>query len=454
MALILVATDFSACSRTAVALAAALARRRRAWLLLLHAVQAPPVGFPTLPASALSWEAELRTAAEIELRRLASDVCQSGIEVEARVDVGPPARTILDTAADTQADLIVMGTHGRQGAAHLFLGSVAEHVVRRTLVPVLVTRDGPLVIPRWEGRQTLELSVTMDGSTASAAALTWAAAFARPNPRQLTLTRVYSPREEAIRYGLDQPWGELPREADLVPLLERDLRSRAADLIGDVPLRLRFCAAGHDAEEVLTQDASAVGADALVVGLSRQRARAAFSTGAILRRSSVPVFCVPEAAVPARPRLPEVSSILVAADLSDASEAVARSAYGLLRQTGGRIELVMINVLGPADGSGGVPLVPSLGIDERKSLEAQLRALIPAEAALAGVTTNVSVLDARVAAEGILAAAERLDVDLVAVGSHGRSGVGRALLGSVAEDVARRSSRPVLIVGARASETR
>jgi nucleotide-binding universal stress UspA family protein len=52
-----------------------------------------------------------------------------------------------------------------------------------------------------------------------------------------------------------------------------------------------------------------------------------------------------------------------------------------------------------------------------------------------------------------VAAAERLDVDLVALGSHERSGFGRALLGSVAEEVARRSLRPVIIVRARPRET-
>ena len=79
-------------------------------------------------------------------------------------------------------------------------------------------------------------------------------------------------------------------------------------------------------------------------------------------------------------------------------------------------------------------------------LESRLRALVPPEVEAAGIMTNVSVIEARFAAEGILAAAERLDVDLIAVASHGRSGIKRAVLGSVAEEVSRRSARPVLIV--------
>ena len=60
--------------------------------------------------------------------------------------------------------------------------------------------------------------------------------------------------------------------------------------------------------------------------------------------------------------------------------------------------------------------------------------------------THVSVIEAPVVDDAIVAAAERHDVDVIAVGSHGRSGLSRTLIGSVAEQVARRSRRPVFIV--------
>ena len=74
------------------------------------------------------------------------------------------------------------------------------------------------------------------------------------------------------------------------------------------------------------------------------------------------------------------------------------------------------------------------------------RAEIPGDATEHGIATHVSVLEGRFAAEAILQAAKRLDVDAIALGSHGRRGLGRALLGSVAEEVARKAARPVLIV--------
>jgi len=64
------------------------------------------------------------------------------------------------------------------------------------------------------------------------------------------------------------------------------------------------------------------------------------------------------------------------------------------------------------------------------------------------------VIEARAVPEAIVGAAERLGVDLVALGSHERSGVSRAVLGSVADEVARTCSRPVLVVSDRAIQSR
>ena len=86
---------------------------------------------------------------------------------------------------------------------------------------------------------------------------------------------------------------------------------------------------------------------------------------------------------------------------------------------------------------------------ERAQIGKQLRALVPADAAALGITTHVSVIDGGKPAETIVAAAERLNVDAISLASHGRSGVARAVIGSVAEAVVRGARRPVLVVPAR-----
>ena len=62
------------------------------------------------------------------------------VPVEHRLEEGNPVAEILRVAQESQCDLIVMGTHGRTGLAHLLMGSIAEPVVRKATCPVLVVK--------------------------------------------------------------------------------------------------------------------------------------------------------------------------------------------------------------------------------------------------------------------------------------------------------------------------
>ena len=66
--------------------------------------------------------------------------------VEYRVQDGDPAIEILGVAREARCDLIVMGTHGRSGLAHLVMGSVAERVVREGPCPVLTIKQSRAVV--------------------------------------------------------------------------------------------------------------------------------------------------------------------------------------------------------------------------------------------------------------------------------------------------------------------
>jgi universal stress protein A len=135
---ILVATDFSPTSKDALEYGRMLAEHFGASLHLLHVCERPAM------AAALT-EGYANTMAEVqkELRRIAGDRLASMIApdwivpVTTEVVTGPPARSIVEVAGDRGVSLIVIGTHGYGGVAHLVLGSVAEHVVRTALCPVL-----------------------------------------------------------------------------------------------------------------------------------------------------------------------------------------------------------------------------------------------------------------------------------------------------------------------------
>ncbi|TDR41585.1 nucleotide-binding universal stress UspA family protein [Tahibacter aquaticus] len=74
------------------------------------------------------------------LRDAATAFAAAGIAVESRTAVGDPADVVLQEQAATQADLVVMGSHGRGAWRNLLLGSVVTKVLARSPVPVLVVR--------------------------------------------------------------------------------------------------------------------------------------------------------------------------------------------------------------------------------------------------------------------------------------------------------------------------
>jgi nucleotide-binding universal stress UspA family protein len=144
---ILVPTDFSPGSDAALAWARDLAQQCAARLSLLHVVTDPrAMGFWTpevyVPPAPETRERLLREAKERLERTLpADDRSRFGVTIDARI--GAVAETILEAAREQHVDLIVMGTHGRHGLAHLLLGSVAERVLRNASCPVLTTHAAP-----------------------------------------------------------------------------------------------------------------------------------------------------------------------------------------------------------------------------------------------------------------------------------------------------------------------
>lgn len=81
-----------------------------------------------------------REAAEELLADAEATAAEHGVAIDTETRVGDPAREVVDAAADRDVDRIVIGSHGRSGAARVLLGSVAERVARRAPVPVTIVR--------------------------------------------------------------------------------------------------------------------------------------------------------------------------------------------------------------------------------------------------------------------------------------------------------------------------
>lgn len=214
---ILAPVDFGACSETALGQALAiLALRPEARLRVVHVYEPPyyaPEALVNLPGEPpLPMIDYVRQQAERQLDAfMATHRGEAGQaeRIDSRIAAGLAFEEIPREASAWNADLMVMGTHGRQGLSHLLLGSVAERVIRQAPCPVLVIRattkepTAPLAFDR--------VLVPVDFGPDSVAAAKLGLAMAAGGPSQVTLLHVVPtpayagevmvPRAGGIRLG-------------------------------------------------------------------------------------------------------------------------------------------------------------------------------------------------------------------------------------------------------------
>lgn len=140
---ILVPTDFGACSDRALAYAVELARAVGAEVAVMHAYEIPMVGFPDGAWVATpELASRISEGAQIGLKKALDTFAGAGVPMISILKQGPTWRTVIDTATEIGAGMVVMGTHGRHGLPRALLGSVTEKVVRSAHCPVLTLHSG------------------------------------------------------------------------------------------------------------------------------------------------------------------------------------------------------------------------------------------------------------------------------------------------------------------------
>lgn len=138
---ILCPVDFSETSNYALAYATEMAHQFQANIKLLHVIQLPAHPMDTNDLMPLEeFETEYAARFQEQLEKLVQRESDKGVEVEGLQATGIPYDEIINAADELNADMIVMGTHGRTGLAHFLIGSVAERVVRMSPQPVLTVR--------------------------------------------------------------------------------------------------------------------------------------------------------------------------------------------------------------------------------------------------------------------------------------------------------------------------
>ncbi len=139
---ILFPTDFSNGARAAMDHAVSLASDYKAKLILLYVIQDISIAEWYIPSSLSVTDLveEMQKSAWKEMDKWTAEVSAKVGDVAKAVVRGVPFVEIIKTAKEKNADLIVIGTHGRTGIDHMLFGSTAEKVVRKAPCPVLTVR--------------------------------------------------------------------------------------------------------------------------------------------------------------------------------------------------------------------------------------------------------------------------------------------------------------------------
>ncbi len=225
---ILVPLDGSALAEEAIGISAAIARASAAAIdvTLVHQ-PFPFAGFNDGPWNAEQWKDEEKylasTAVEIETG--------AAVPTTHAVVSGECVEMICARAHDVRADLIVMTSHGRTGISRAWIGSVADGVIRRSAVPVLMLRAAKTKGARRAPRKLFKrVLVPLDGSALAASALGPACDLARCNDARLFLLRVVQPVPLIIT-DVGMPYAAtpfIPDDAATRPLVAEAKKEMAA----------------------------------------------------------------------------------------------------------------------------------------------------------------------------------------------------------------------------------
>lgn len=291
---LLLATDSSEAARQAEGYACYLARLWGAELIAVTILEFPTGMNPKHPVNEI-YLGELLKDATRNLAEAKARVTEQGIVIDTRIATGIPSEELLTAARKEEADLLIVGTKGKTGLAHVLLGSTAERVIRVAPCPVLVVRAGgartagkPAACHQIEFGRIL---VPVDFSDCSLDAVEYAALWAHQLKGAITLLHVLEP----VSYGLDFTLGQ---SAERQRTKER-IHSRLEQIAG--ALRRAGATADHRVQggypaDSILDHVRASRADLIVMGTHGWRGLSHVLMGsvaeAVLRQAPCPVLAV------------------------------------------------------------------------------------------------------------------------------------------------------------------
>jgi nucleotide-binding universal stress UspA family protein len=175
--------------------AVSLAKDFRAKIFLLHVMELPVYGQDLSlmhPRAVISARHKLMET----MQQWVEKIKNQGVETDGDFVTGVPSWEILDAAKKHEPDLIVMGTHGRTGLAHIMLGSTAERVIQRARCPVLTVKAVPG--PSGKEKSVSEVSHPTIGQTPGSRTITFCHLCGQPSQDIVCETCKIRVQEEAF----------------------------------------------------------------------------------------------------------------------------------------------------------------------------------------------------------------------------------------------------------------
>lgn len=195
---LLLATDLSDWAARAEEYARSLAASWQAHLTTMTVLEFPPGLNPDYPVNQQYLTQRISEATE-QLADFKQRALQRGIAVSTRIATGIPSEEINAAAQAEDSDLVIIGTRGKTGLAHVLLGSTAERVIRAAPCPVLAVHMAKDASTSDHGVRLERILVPIDFSDCSLDALEFAVLVAKQSKASIDLLHVLEP----VTYGLD-----------------------------------------------------------------------------------------------------------------------------------------------------------------------------------------------------------------------------------------------------------
>ena len=287
---LLLATDFSDEARRAEEYASALAASWQIPLSVMTVLEFPPGMNPDYAVNK-QYLTDRMHEVSTRLAEFKERIRRRGIVATTHIVNGIPSERVIAAAQSEEADLLVVGTRGKSGLAHVLLGSTAERVIRSAPCPVLAVPTLKDDLSTEESISLKRILVPTDFSDCSLDALEYAAVVASQSKASVEILHVLEP----VYYGLDFTFehaGERERKRKQIAQVLEDV---SADL-SKAGILVKTGIRGGIPPDTILEYVQTSASDLIIMGTHGRRGLSHLMTGsvteAVLRRGRCPVLAV------------------------------------------------------------------------------------------------------------------------------------------------------------------